>query len=181
MQIDLLFKIAGVGVLVTVIASVLTRTGREEMAMLTTVAGLVIVLWIILTMEEPMEMIRVAGFAIAAAFAAAAVRQMRPEAGMAIALAAGVMLLAAALSRVSGLAQALDNLCRQAQLKTAYVRTILKVMGICFLTDLAASVCRDVQEGGLAERVETVGRVLVMTLAAPMLMSLLEQLLELTA
>ena len=115
-------------------------------------------------------MIRVAGFAIAAAFAAAAVRQMRPEAGMAIALAAGVMLLAAALSRVSGLAQALDNLC-----------TILKVMGICFLTDLAASVCRDVQEGGLAERVETVGRVLVMTLAAPMLMSLLEQLLELTA
>ena len=128
-----------------------------------------------------MEIIRVAGFAIAAAFAAAAVRQMRPEAGMAIALAAGVMLLAAALSRVSGLAQALDNLCRQAQLKTAYVRTILKVMGICFLTDLAASVCRDVQEGGLAERVETVGRVLVMTLAAPMLLSLLEQLLELTA
>ena len=126
-------------------------------------------------------MIRVAGFAIAAAFAAAAVRQMRPEAGMAIALAAGVMLLAVALSRVSGLAQALDNLCRQAQLKTAYVRTILKVMGICFLTDLAASVCRDVQEGSLAERVETVGRVLVMTLAAPMLLSLLEQLLELTA
>ena len=41
--------------------------------------------------------------------------------------------------------------------------------------------CRDVQEGGLAERVETVGRVLVMTLAAPMLLSLLEQLLELTA
>lgn len=38
---------------------------------------------------------------------------MRPEAGMAIALAAGVMLLAAALSRVSGLAQALDNLCRR--------------------------------------------------------------------
>ena len=44
MQIDMLFKIAGVGILVTVIAAVLTRTGREEMAMLTTVAGLVIVL-----------------------------------------------------------------------------------------------------------------------------------------
>ena len=50
MQIDLLFKIAGVGVLVTVIASVLTRTGREEMAMLTTVAGLVIVLLMVVDM-----------------------------------------------------------------------------------------------------------------------------------
>ena len=38
------------GVLVTVIASVLTRTGREEMAMLTTVAGLVIVLLMVVAM-----------------------------------------------------------------------------------------------------------------------------------
>ena len=50
MQIDLLFKIAGVGILVTVIAAVLTRTGREEMAMLTTVAGLVIVLLMVVDM-----------------------------------------------------------------------------------------------------------------------------------
>lgn len=44
MQIDLLFKIAGVGVLTTVVASVLNRTGREELATLSTVAGLAIVL-----------------------------------------------------------------------------------------------------------------------------------------
>ena len=50
MQIDMLFKIAGVGILVTVIAAVLTRTGREEMAMLTTVAGLVIVLLMVVDM-----------------------------------------------------------------------------------------------------------------------------------
>ena len=50
MQVDMLFKIAGVGILVTVIAAVLTRTGREEMAMLTTVAGLVIVLLMVVDM-----------------------------------------------------------------------------------------------------------------------------------
>ena len=50
MQIYMLFKIAGVGILVTVIAAVLTRTGREEMAMLTTVAGLVIVLLMVVDM-----------------------------------------------------------------------------------------------------------------------------------
>ena len=54
MQIDLLFKIAGVGILVTVIAAVLTRTGREEMAMLTTVAGLVIVLRMVVDMVAGM-------------------------------------------------------------------------------------------------------------------------------
>ena len=44
MNIDLLIKIAGVGILVLVLAQILNRTGREDMAMLTTLAGLAIVL-----------------------------------------------------------------------------------------------------------------------------------------
>ncbi|MBQ2700891.1 MAG: stage III sporulation protein AC [Clostridia bacterium] len=44
MQIDLLLKIAGIGMLVTVIAQILTRTGREDTAMLVQVAGLVMAL-----------------------------------------------------------------------------------------------------------------------------------------
>lgn len=44
MQIDLLLKIAGVGILTTVVSTILTRTGREELATLSTVAGLAIVL-----------------------------------------------------------------------------------------------------------------------------------------
>ena len=39
-----LIKIAGVGILVSVLAQILNRTGREDMAMLTTLAGLAIVL-----------------------------------------------------------------------------------------------------------------------------------------
>ncbi len=44
MGIDLVFKIAAIGILVTVLNQVLIRSGREEMAMMTTLAGLVIVL-----------------------------------------------------------------------------------------------------------------------------------------
>ena len=44
MQLSLLFQIAGVGVLTTVVASVLTSSGRSELANLATVAGLAIVL-----------------------------------------------------------------------------------------------------------------------------------------
>ncbi|MCL1963996.1 MAG: stage III sporulation protein AC [Firmicutes bacterium] len=44
MNVDLIFRIAGIGVLVSVLGQVLTRTGREDMAMLTTLAGLVVVL-----------------------------------------------------------------------------------------------------------------------------------------
>ena len=44
MDVDLIFKIAAVGILVAVLNLVLARSGREEQAMMTTVAGLVVVL-----------------------------------------------------------------------------------------------------------------------------------------
>ena len=44
MDVDLIFKIAAVGILVAVLHLVLVRSGREEQAMMTTLAGLVVVL-----------------------------------------------------------------------------------------------------------------------------------------
>ena len=44
MNVDLIFKIAAIGILVSVLNQVLTRSGREEQATMTTLAGLVVVL-----------------------------------------------------------------------------------------------------------------------------------------
>ena len=48
MGIDLLFKIAAIGILVAVLHQVLVRAGREDQAMMTTLAGVVIVLSIVI-------------------------------------------------------------------------------------------------------------------------------------
>lgn len=47
MDVDLIFKVAAVGIIVAVLNLVLTRAGREEQAMLTTLAGLIVVLTMI--------------------------------------------------------------------------------------------------------------------------------------
>ena len=47
MDIDLIFKIAAVGIIVSVLNQVLVRSGREEQATMTTLAGLVVVLMIV--------------------------------------------------------------------------------------------------------------------------------------
>lgn len=50
MQLDLLFQIAGVGVLTTAVASVLTSSGRSELANLAVIAGLAIVLLMVVSL-----------------------------------------------------------------------------------------------------------------------------------
>jgi len=44
MDVDLIFKIAAIGIIVSVLNQLLVRSGREEQAMMTTLAGLVVVL-----------------------------------------------------------------------------------------------------------------------------------------
>ena len=47
MEVDLIFKIAAVGMLVAVLNQLLIRSGREEQAMMTTLAGLIVVMMLI--------------------------------------------------------------------------------------------------------------------------------------
>lgn len=47
MDVDLIFKIAAVGILVAVLNLLLTRSGRDEQALMTTIAGLIVVLVLI--------------------------------------------------------------------------------------------------------------------------------------
>ena len=44
MDVDLIFRIAGIGIIVAVLNQLLIRSGREEQALMTTIAGLVVVL-----------------------------------------------------------------------------------------------------------------------------------------
>ena len=47
MDVDLIFRIAAVGILVAVLGQLLSRSGREEQALMTTLAGLIVVLMLI--------------------------------------------------------------------------------------------------------------------------------------
>lgn len=59
MDVDLIFKIAAIGILVAVLNQLLVRSGREEQAMMTTLAGLVVVLfWVIQYISQLFETVQ---------------------------------------------------------------------------------------------------------------------------
>ena len=49
MEVDMIFKIAAIGIIVAVLNQLLVRSGREEQAMLMTLAGLIVVLTMVVT------------------------------------------------------------------------------------------------------------------------------------
>ena len=60
MDVDLIFRIAAIGILVAVLNQLLVRSGREEQAMMTTLAGLVVVMMMMVQeISNLFELIRV--------------------------------------------------------------------------------------------------------------------------
>lgn len=49
MDVNMIFKIAAIGIIVAILNQLLVRSGREEQAMLTTIAGLIVALMMIIT------------------------------------------------------------------------------------------------------------------------------------
>jgi len=127
-----------------------------------------------------MSMLQLAGFSTAAALVALTLRRLRPEAGVALALAAGAMLAVLMLPALSGVVSALSSLARIGGVKDATMNTLLKITGMSLLADFAAQTCRDAGEEGLALRTELAGRVMILLLALPTMQTLLTQILALS-
>lgn len=48
MDVDIIFKIAAIGIIIAILNQILTRSGREEYTMITTIAGLIVVIMMLL-------------------------------------------------------------------------------------------------------------------------------------
>ena len=125
-----------------------------------------------------MDVMRVAGLSMASAVVALVLRRLRPEMGLAAALAAGVLVLGMALPLLGQLIEGVRSLARAGGVKDGSMLLLFKVAGISLLMDFAAQTCRDAGEESLAMKAELAGRVVLLTLALPSLQSLLGLILS---
>ncbi len=95
-------------------------------------------------------------------------RRYQPELALGVGLLAGVAVLAGLLKTVLPLLQRVQVLAENAAVPTAYMGILLKGLGICLLTQIAADTCRDAGETALANKAELVGKVLLLAVALPL-------------
>lgn len=119
------------------------------------------------------------GLAVAAAALCMVVRAWQPQMAGLCAAAAGLMLLLSALESANDVQAVFARLAALGGLGEGYLGTLMKVLGVSYVAELAAQACKDLGEEGLSRKVELVGQLSVFTLTAPMLFAMLEMILEL--
>lgn len=121
-----------------------------------------------------MTVFKVVGVALVAVAASLVLRAYRPELGLQIAIAAGVLILVLTLDELAAMSGFLGAVLGRFQIDTGYLKVMLKVIGVAYLAQFAADLCRDAGEGAVAGKVELAGRVLILALCLPVLAAILE-------
>lgn len=121
-----------------------------------------------------MDIARWVGLGIGAAVLYAVLREARPEMAAVLSLAAGAALMLGVLGGVQEVTAAMRSLSGRVGLEGTYVSTLLRVIGIAYLAQFGAQACRDAGAGGIADKVELCGKVAVLSIAAPVVVSLMD-------
>ena len=121
-----------------------------------------------------MAVFKIVVIALMAVAASLVLRAYQPELGLQIAVAAGVLILMLTLDELIALSSFLSETLARFQIDPGYLKVMLKVIGTAYLAQFAADLCRDAGESAVAGKVELAGRVLILALCLPVLMSILE-------
>lgn len=126
-----------------------------------------------------MDVLQLAGFAIVTLAVLLVVRPQRPEVALMITIAAGAAILVAVLYKVQDIVTVITDLSERANIESPYLAVVLKVIGVAYLAGFAAEVCKDAGESALASKVEVAGKIIILALAVPVMVALMETLLKL--
>lgn len=126
-----------------------------------------------------MEVLQVVGIGLIGTVLAVIVKERNKELAMLVSMVTGLAIFFFALGKISAVVDVLENLATRADINMFYLKTVLKIMGIAYIAEFGAQICRDAQETSTAAKIEFAAKVLVMVLALPILVAILESILRL--
>jgi stage III sporulation protein AD len=121
-----------------------------------------------------LSVLALAGIALVAVVCLAVLRPMRPEIAVLLSLAAAAVIFAALLPRIAQIIDLLESLGRSGGVDATYLGAVLRIIGVAYVAEFGAQIARDAGEGAIAAKVEMGGKILILALAVPILLGILQ-------
>lgn len=126
-----------------------------------------------------MEIWQIVGLALIVTVMSVVLKQIRPEIALQLTILAGASIFILILSKIKIIVELLQTLADQANISSYYLLIILKIVGVAYLAEFGAQICRDAGENSLATKIELAAKVGVIVLAIPIIVAITESLIRL--
>lgn len=124
-----------------------------------------------------MEIVQVVGLGLVAALLAVILREYRPEMAMQVSLVAGIIIIMLVIDRVVLTVNVISDMAVGAGINLIYLQTLLRIVGIAYLAEFGAQVCRDAGEGNIASRIEFAAKIIILVMAVPVIAAVMDKVL----
>ncbi|WP_432400800.1 stage III sporulation protein AD [Wukongibacter sp. M2B1] len=126
-----------------------------------------------------MEIFKIVGLGITATLLAVIVKQYKPEYGIHISIATGVVIFLLVIGKLASIFEVMHGLADKLDMDVVYLKSVFKIIGIAYIAEFGSEVCRDCGESSIASKIEFAGKILIMVLALPILLSVLNLIIKL--
>lgn len=96
------------------------------------------------------------------------VKEYKPEIAIILSIAIGVIILLAAIKLISPIFNEIKEIIKSSTASSANINTLIKALGICYLTQFVSDVCNDSGQSSISTKVQLVGRIAICISALPL-------------
>lgn len=125
-----------------------------------------------------MDIFRIVGIGIVATILIVIIKESRPEFALYISLITGVAIFTMIIGQLTYVVETLNTLARRVNIEFTYFSTLLKIIGMAYVVEFGSQISRDAGEESIAMKIELGGKVLIMVLAIPILLALMELIIK---
>lgn len=125
-----------------------------------------------------MEIMKVIGIAFIALFLIMTLKKRRDDFVIQISLLAGIIIFLIMMPKLTAIVSALQSLAIKANIDYYYITTVLKILGVAYLTSFCSEICKDAESSNLATKIEFGGKIIILALAIPIIMGVLDSILK---
>ncbi|MFA4886211.1 MAG: stage III sporulation protein AD [Desulfotomaculaceae bacterium] len=126
-----------------------------------------------------MDVLQIVAIGLIATVLVVVVKSQKPELALLLSVAAGVIIFLLVLGKIGSIMDIIKDLAARAGINMVYLGSILKIIGIAYIAEFGAQICRDAGEGAVATKIEFASKILIMVLAVPIVVAVLQALLKL--
>ena len=124
-----------------------------------------------------MEIIQIIGIAIISTILCLFIKKDRPEMANFIAIITGVTILLSVIFKLNFIIEGIQNLANKANIPNMYISLIIKLIGIAYIMEFAVSLCKDCGENNIASKLEFGGKIIIMSMSFPILLSIIDAII----
>lgn len=125
-----------------------------------------------------MDILHIVGIGVVATVLIVILRAQRPEIALQVSIMTGIIVFLLIAGKLAAVLELINSYTRKVNIDMIYLTTLLKVVGIAYIAEFGAEVCRDAGESSIASKVELGAKVIIMVLAVPIITSMLDLIIN---